>query len=290
MKLSKHADMWLLQYFRLLRFYLSSASFNNPIVFDDAPPAATTTHSFLIFTAADSGYLNRFLRPFARSAVAHVRNPRLHIHLYNPQAADFEFLDAVRQELPGLTLTSSHETFAPESRELKSAASRQQSWKSLYICTSRFLAANAVQKKFSVSMLITDIDILFNGDIEGRLGRETDVALQLRPDERNMCKRTLGGVVYVSARTTGREFLSRVSSDISRFLAAGFYWFAFDQLALYRAVKSMPRDAFENRFSALSGSDISFDLGRGGLILFPKGKLKDQQEFADLAKGYTETR
>ena len=244
----------------------------------------------MIFTAADSGYLQRFFRPFCRSAAAHIQAPRLHIHLYNPGPEDFRLLEGLREELPLAALSWSHETFSAEEREKRSPSSSQQSWKSLYICSSRFIAAAAAQEKFGLPVLITDVDVLFNGDVTQRFGKETDVALFLRPEERNLCKRALGGMVYASARPAGKEFLAHVAKDVSRFLAAGFYWFAFDQFALYRAVRALPAEIRSSHLSQLTMRDMSLDLDPDGLILIPKGKAKDEESFIALSARYASER
>lgn len=289
MKFSKELDLRLIQYLRLIRFQFHFRRHRNAILFDDDGADIHEQQSrLMIYTAADSTYLQKFFKPFVKSANAHMRAPRIHIHLYNPQPADFTLLNSVRKDMARLALSWSHENFSAQALEQRSQSSNQQSWKSLYICTSRFIAAEIVQKKFGLPLLITDVDILFNGNVEERFSGAIDVALMLRPEERNICKRTLGGIVYVSARVAGRNFLARTAGSISRFLAAGFYWFAFDQLALYRAVRAMPKDSFATGFSPLTHHDISFDMDQDGLILFPKGKIKDQQEFADLVHSYSE--
>lgn len=287
MNRSKDIDLRFFQYVRLLRFKLSFRQHQKAIVFGERPqPAAEASSPLMIFTAADSGYLQRFLQPFCRSAAAHMHAPRIHIHLYNPGPEDFGLLEGMRKELPLVALSWSHETFSPEERERRSPSSSQQSWKSLYICCSRFIAAAAAQEAFRLPVLITDIDVLFNGDVTKRFGKDTDVALFLRPEARNLCKRALGGMVYASCSPAGKQFLAHVAKDVSRFLAAGFYWFAFDQFALYRAVLALPAGMKYPQLSLLTSKDMSLDLDPDGLILVPKGKAKDQGAFAALSARY----
>jgi hypothetical protein len=288
MKFSKELDLRFFQYLALARFKLSWRTYKPSLLFDlrDAP-LAEGIGGLTLFTAADSGYLQRFIEPYLLSARAHVTRPRVHIHLYNPEEKDFELLMSMRGELPDMQITWSHEIFSPEAWETRSSSSDQQSWKSLYICTSRFLAAQAVQQRCGSDILMTDIDILFNGDVTKRFCAPADVGLFLRLGERNLCKRTLGGLVYASARPNGRKFLSHVADDISRFLAAGRYWFAFDQLALYRAVLRMPEASRRSHILELTTQDMSFDFSPDGLILVPKGRSRDEGRFAALSKKYS---
>lgn len=254
---------------------------------DRMPPAfGDAKDNFMVFTAADGKYLERFLRPFVGSMMAFVPHPCLHIHLYNPQQKDFDLLSAVTNEHPDLQLSWSHENFSAGDLERGSGASPKQSWESLYICCSRFLAARAIQLETGANLLITDIDILFNGDVRARFNGGIECALRLRPLERNLCRRTLGGVVFVSSGPTGRKFLTTTCDYIERFLTAGFYWFYYDQYALHRAVQSLSKQERRELFSELTPQDVSFKLAKDGLILFPKGKLKDGDSFIDLAKKF----
>ncbi|MBI2717623.1 MAG: hypothetical protein HY245_08720 [Rhizobiales bacterium] len=287
MKLSKRIDLLLLQYLRVLRLALCSARYHHRMEIDRLPPATGIARDdIIVFTAADSEYLGRFLLPFAGSMVVHIPGPRLHIHLYNPQNGDFNLIKSIQEKYSSLQLTLSHEYFASRDFERRARASSKQTWKSLYICSSRFLAARTIQRLSGATLLITDIDILFNGNIKDRFGGGIECALLLRPNEKNLCKRTLGGVVFASANPVGQQFLATACDYIERFLRAGFYWFAFDQFALYRAVRAMSEDERRNSFSALTSRDVSFELAKDGLILFPKGKLKDEEAFANLARTY----
>ncbi|WP_210880184.1 putative nucleotide-diphospho-sugar transferase [Roseovarius autotrophicus] len=287
MKFRKRVDLWFLQYLRLFRLAQASRRLKLADTFIDFPQSLPTgTLPFVIFTAADSLYLHRFLVPYCASIMAHVAAPHLHLHLYNTKDEDLELIRKTRQAFPDLTISWSLEYFYPLEWEKRAQSSERQSWKSLYICTSRFIAADEFQKRSGCNLLITDIDILFNGDVSSRFTDKIDVSMMLRLKQRNICKRTLGGVIYVSATKVGRTFLSQTALEVRRFLSAGFYWFAFDQLALYRAFKSMSKDAIRSGFSPLTDSDITFDMHRDGMILFPKGKIKNSQEFVDRVKSY----
>lgn len=287
LKFSKKVDFWLLQHVRALRLKFCFARYPHHIEIDVAPPSAGVSRDdVMVFTAADSVYLGRFLRPFAGSMVAHVPRPRLHVHLYNAGSNDFALLKSVQQQYPEMQLTWSHETFSADDFARRATASPQQVWKSLYICCSRFLAAQTLQKLTGASLLIIDIDVLFNGNIKERFTGDVACALLLRPDERNLSKRTLGGVVFASSSPAGRKFLAHTCGYIERFLAAGFYWFAFDQYALFRAVQAMPEKERQTQFSPLTQRDVSFEFAEDALILFAKGTLKDEEEYSNLARAY----
>jgi len=257
---------------------------------DVSPPAGLHRTDVIVFTAADSVYLGRFLMPFVGSLVAHNAEPRLHVHLYNPTASDVALLQRVRQQYPEVQLTSSHETFSDDDLARRAKASPKQLWKSLYICCSRFLAARVLQQRTGASLLIVDIDILFNGNIEERFSGDIACALMLRPQESNLSKRALGGVVFASGSAAGQSFLARACDDIERFLAAGFYWFAFDQYALYRSVQRIRASERRNLVSLLTEHDVSFDFVGDALIFYPKGALKHENEYSSLAGAYGEKR
>lgn len=247
-------------------------------VSERAPPSTAALP--LVFTAADEVYFRRYCPSFVKSLVKHVSSPRLHVHLYNPTASVKEQLQALQREYPTLDLSWTAEEFNPETFERKTKASRKQSWKSLYICCSRFLAAREVRKHLKSPLLIIDVDVLFNGEIAQRFGEGIDFALMKRFAEKKVCKRTLGGVVYVSSSQAGQDFLDHTCTSIGKFLARRRYWFAFDQYALYEAVRYMEAHGRATGFSDLSEKDVSFDLAPDSLILFPKGKAKAQDKFS----------
>jgi len=290
LKIYKRIDFWMLQHLRALRLKFCFARYPHHIEIDVPPSEGISRDDVMVFTAADSVYLGRFLGPFVGSMVAHVPSPRLHVHLYNPNGGDFALLKSVQQQYPAMQLTWSHETFSADEFARRANASPRQMWKSLYICCSRFLAARTLQKQTGASLLIIDIDILFNGNIRERFTDDIACALLLRPDESNLSKRTLGGVVFASASPVGQAFLSRACDYIERFLAAGFYWFAFDQYALFRAVQAMSEKERFNQFSPLTQRDVSFEFAKDALILFAKGTLKDEEEYSNLAGRYAEKR
>lgn len=185
-----------------------------------------------------------------------------------------------------MRLSWSHESFSADEFARRASASPRQMWKSLYICCARFLAARAVQQRTGASLLIIDIDILFNGNVRQRFTGDIACAVLLRPHENNLSKRTLGGVVFASASPVGQAFLSRACDYIERFLAAEFYWFAFDQYALFRAVKTMSKKERRSHFSPLTQRDVSFEFAEDALIYFAKGTLKDEDEYSNLADTY----
>src|SRR5213592_2104517 len=104
-KISKRLDHWLLQHLRVLRLGLCFARYRHHIEIDRLPRSTESAgDEIVVFTAADSGYLDRFLRPFVGSLVTHVPDPRLHVHLYNPQNSDLELLRSVQQQYSNLQL------------------------------------------------------------------------------------------------------------------------------------------------------------------------------------------
>ena len=134
MKTSKELDLRIIQYLRLMRFKGAWRQHRSAITFS-VPPVPSGARSFTIFTAADSTYLRKFLRPFALSALAHIAKPYIHIHLYNPQKTDIELIENLRKEMHDAELSWSQESFSPEVRERFSSSSGQRSLmeKSLYL-------------------------------------------------------------------------------------------------------------------------------------------------------------
>ncbi len=287
-KVKKSLEFKFLQHVRVVRTRYSFRRFRPRVSimqFASAKPdsASAAENGLTVFTAADAAYLARFGTAFVGSLVQHVAAPKLHVHLFNPDASSIAQLQSLAETHPALTLSWTTEEFSAEPLERRSPAGRKQSWKSLYICSARFLTAKSVQDTLGTSLLIMDIDVLFNGDVAHSFSGDVDYALMPRFNEKNLCKRTLGGVVYVSSRPSGRAFLAHACKYIERFLGRKRYWFAFDQLALYQALKHMKARELLRGYKPLTAQDVSFDLAPDALILFPKGKAKGQDKFARIS-------
>lgn len=273
-------ELRLLQHIRSLRIGLTSRRFRHFIskVQTIGGDSTAVADDLTVFTAADPIFLGRFGKTFITSLVRHVPDPRLHVHLYNPDSSSVALLKELASESPTLTLTWSSEQFVAGSWEIVSKAEARQSWKSLYICCSRFLAARQVQAELRTPMLIADIDILFNGDVKERFGANVDYALMLRTDEEDLTRRAFGAVVFVSYSAIGRMFLEYVCLHVSKFLAKGNYWAAFDQYALYRAARQMSGHSVPDGQAMLTVSDVNVDPGSNPLILIQR-EIKSQFTF-----------
>src|SRR5262249_2374680 len=156
----------------------------------------------------------------------------------------------------------------------------------LYICCTRFLAARSIQRALDIPVLILDVDVLFNGDVVRRFNNDADYALLRRAKRCNLSKRTLGGVVYASTSPRGRMFLDQICNHIERFLGSKSYWYCFDQYALYKAFLHMQAHEKLAGFSELTRRDVSLDLAPDAMILYPKGRAKDDDEFTQRTSEY----
>jgi hypothetical protein len=133
-----------------------------------------------------------------------------------------------------------------------------------------------------VSVLVMDIDVIFVGKLDP-IFAGAQYGLMPRLHQSNWCTRTLGGVVFASAKPLGRIFLDHACWRIRKFLTLGIYWFAFDQYALYRALRYMERQDGLAHFRPLNGEQVSFDLEVEAPILYPKGQDKEGEQFKQLA-------
>lgn len=290
MQTRKQIDCYFFQYLRALRHELRRARFAHRISDISYSPGfgearAGAPRPLTVFTAADSIYFTKYARAFAGSLVKHVAAPRMHAHLYNPDAPALAALAAIGSAYPELALSWTTETFSEAALD-KAAKAAAQSWTSLYICCTRFLAAQTVQARLNAPLLILDIDILFNADIRPRFAGDIEYAAMLRLDQCNLAKRTLGGTVFASLSPRGRLFLEQICVHVERFIAGKTYWAGFDQYALYRAYRHMKSRMGLAGFSELTAKDVSLNLGPDALILYPKGKIKDEEEFAQLARQF----
>ena len=285
MSFRKSLDYYLLQHWRAARLELATARLVPRIsaITSSRTGVRGRLQPMTVFTAADAKYLAKYGAAFVGSLVKYVFAPRLHVHLYNPTPSSIALLQSFGSAYPTLSLTWTTENFSARLMEQRSGSGPKQSWKSLYICCSRFLAARSVHNALGTALLIVDIDLIFNGAIANRFGAGIDYAVMRRPHEHNLCKRTLGGVVYAAFTPLGRMFLRETQERIERFLAAGRYWFAFDQYALHLALRHMAKEEHLKGFSEITKEDVSFDLAPEALILYPKGMTKDTREFARLA-------
>jgi hypothetical protein len=233
----------------------------------------------IIVTACDQAYFEKHAPAFVASVSEKSSAAHIHFHLYNFGRAE----DIVRRfdAHRNVTITITHEEIDFDALERRSPSSAKQSWRSLYICCSRFLAAREVMRASNKAVVLFDVDILFNKPIDPFFASlaDYDAALLLRPSERFMNKRTLGGFVYFATSTLGTLFMDTVCGIIGKFLAQGRYWWAFDQLALHKAVARMQaRPAF--RSLELDEGDISFEMSPDSLIWYPKGQRKQSPRFA----------
>lgn len=242
--------------------------------------------SLVIFTAADSGYFKRFGLAFISSLAKQHPSSNVHFHLYDPDPACMEMISEWKSKLPSMRIGYSTEHIPAEALCAAGMSCSKQSCHSLYICCSRFLAAQRLHRDCGASVLVMDIDVIFAGKLPP-LFDGADYALMPRLRQQNWCKRTLGGVVFASSSPLGREFLDYACLHIRKFLSRGLYWFAYDQYALYLALKHMKRRDALAHFRALTDEHVSFDLSADAPILYPKGKRKDGDAFNRLSNDAT---
>jgi len=188
--------------------------------------------------------------------------------------------------LPAIEIGYSTERLPKSALRDPKKSDSKQSWKSLFICCARFLAARHLQQERGVAILLMDIDVIFAGRLEG-IFAGAHYGLMPRLAQKNWCKRTLGGAVFVSSSPLGRAFLGHACRHIRKFLTLRLYWFAFDQYALYRALLHMKRHDGLANFRALTSAHVCFDLSAKAPILYPKGRSKGSKEFELLAKSAT---
>jgi hypothetical protein len=236
----------------------------------------------IVFTAVDDSYLRRFGPAFFGSLAAHMPNASLHVHLYNPTSATIGYLETLAEPHADLQVTWSEEEFNERLLEERSPAGPKQSWRSLYICCTRFIAAYAVLQSTGRSILLLDVDLIINDDLMP-IFDAYDCAFMTRLSNKSSSTRTAGGVVFVAANKEGAAVLAQVCDTIGRFIQTGRYWFAFDQLALYRAYLSIKTKGTLTRFRNLTASEVAFDLTAKAPIVSAKGRLKASSDFVGLA-------
>src|SRR5438477_120886 len=83
-------------------------------------------------------------------------------------------------------------------------------------------AARHLQQERGVAILLMDIDVIFAGRLEG-IFAGAHYGLMPRLAQKNWCKRTLGGAVFVSSSPLGRAFLDHACLHIRKFLTLGLY-------------------------------------------------------------------
>ena len=232
----------------------------------------------IIFTACDKGYFEKYAPSFVASISQQASFADVHFHLYNFDACD-DILGFSRAH-KNVTITVTREEVDFTALEQQDRSAPKQSWRSLYICCSRFLAAREVMKASGRPILLLDVDVLFSRPIQSFFGTllNSDAALVLRSGEPYMNRRTLGGIVYCSSGELGTQFMDTVCDIIGRFFSRRRYWKAFDQLALYKALTRMrARPGF--RLLELGPNEISFDMNPYSVIWYPKGRRKDSDDF-----------
>jgi hypothetical protein len=258
----------------------STPTRHTPKWIDWHPPAAGGGR--VVFVAADTDYFRRFGAGFLASLVRQDPVVTVHFHLFDPDQECLETLDRWKSQLPLAKIGYSREALPGNVLLDPKPSQAKQSWKSLYICCSRFLAAQHLQRSYGVSVIVMDIDVIFAGR-PAAIFEGAQYGLMPRLAQKNWCKRTLGGVVFASSAPLGRAFLDRACLQIEKFLSLGLYWFAFDQYALYRALSYMKRRHGLAGFRALTHEHVSFDLAAQAPILYPKGRSKESDAFKALA-------
>jgi hypothetical protein len=248
----------------------------------DWQPAAVEPGAITVFAAADSIYFRKFGLAFLASLVRHHPTVHVHFHLYDPDRESLSFLAEWKAQFPAASISHSVERLPALARRALTGTRKKQSWKSLYICCTRFLAARHLQRTVGCAILLMDIDVIFAGRIEP-IFAGSDYGLMPRPTQQNWCKRTLGGVVFARPSPLGQAFLDHACLQIGKFLTRGRYWFAFDQYGLYRALLHMKRRDGLAHFCALTDRHVSFDLAAEAPILYPKGRSKEGEAFSALA-------
>ena len=189
----------------------------------------------IVFTAADAGYVERFVDMLAGNLAAQAPGIGLHLHVVNPTAASDAKLARVRDLTQGhLDLAVTRErvdlsSYAPDGADAFYAAKT-------YFSCARFLALPHLMRRYRRPILVCDIDLVSTRDprawLDDLAAVDAGANVKIRYDFAN---RLLATLVYFGDTPTGLRYADLVAGYCRHFLERRQASWTIDQVALHAA-------------------------------------------------------
>jgi hypothetical protein len=221
----------------------------------------------VIFCGADKGYLLRFARPLATSVAVASDRAHLHLHLFGkPDEEVSHFCDALADRMGQGRFTLSWEDC-----DLGSMSRRRQI---MYFETVRFARLAEIAAIGSATFIAMDVDAIFLQPLDRLLTlcAGSDVAIRLRPRERNPAKKVRAALLYLVPTAAARAFLAHA---VDRMLV-GLFHGPEDEYPDQRAIAEALRRSRGLKLTPLPPEALSSE--REDVIVFTgRGKVKDAE-------------
>gem|GEM_PF-6411730 len=287
MKFTKYAQKcWMLIYYAWLRIRLSLAPGHHRRQAIRLPPVegripARPDTPLLFFAAADHRYFDKYGRSFIGSLLAHQRVPSVHIHLFNPQAKQLEYLQQLATSAPDLRLS-----YSWEHADLQPLPTPRRG---RYYYSMRFVRMDQLMRQTGADCLCLDIDTLLVKPAEELMSalRDCDIAFYPRFGRFGIDTKLLAGTLFLRYAPLSVQLLSRIADKISRFIRGGQVLNKLDQIVIYDEFKRFSKRESGLRFKPLDESVIDTGFTDSGIIWYPKGQSKNDALYEEKRRRYS---
>jgi hypothetical protein len=235
----------------------------------------------LFFAAADNRYFEKYGRSFLGSLIEHQNVPCVHIHLFNPQADQLDYLQRLAGSDQRLRLSFTWEDVdlqpLPEARRGR------------YYYSVRFVRMAHIARQAAANCLCLDIDVLLVRPVEELLAvlHDCDIAFYPRFERFGIDTKLLAGTLFVRHAPAPGRLLSNIATRISRFVTSGFVLNKLDQIVIYDEFRKLRKQEADLRFKALDQQVIDTQFTDTGIIWYPKGQSKNDSLYEDKRQHYS---
>lgn len=240
-----------------------------PPVEGSFPEGGTISDGAVLFTACDPVYARDYALPLLRSVAANAPGMPAHLHIFNPDSALSQSIDAVRAAHPDLALTVTGE--AADGADKR------------YFSNIRFVRLCQAMEQCGRPFLALDTDSLVLADPNGALAAlPGDVAILLRPENMHHHMKVLASAVSVQPTDAGQQFVRRLATFILACWKGGMLPWYLDQVAMY-GIYRLTRLADEPlEMTDMPAAIVDHDLSPDASIWTAKGDKKAGGAFWDL--------
>lgn len=233
-----------------------------------------------IYAACDNGYYLKFGRAFIGSIVTHGGDSPVHLHVVNPSQATLAELAQLQQQLRSNALSYTWET-----ADIKHLSGEEPG---IYYYSIRFWRMSQFVAASGCACLCLDVDALLQASATQLLVslRESDIAFYSRFEKFGGNTKLLAGTLFVNSSTAGKDYVRAVGQQIHRYISAGVLLEKFDQQVLYAEFVRVKRRLPKLAFRSLRYPEIDLDFTAQGIVWYPKGKSKREQDYRIVEKAH----
>ena len=270
---------WLQVLLRLSPGHSRRYSIRLPAIEGQIPARADTP--LLFFAAADSRYFDKYGRSFIGSLLAHQSALGVHMHLFNPEPEQLDYLQRLAGGDTGLRLS-----YTWEQVDLRPLPKPRQG---RYYYSMRFVRMAQVMYQSGADCLCLDIDTLLVRPVTELVTvlKECDIAFYPRFRRFGIDTKLLAGTLFVRQAPLPLQLLTNIADKISRFISGGQVLNKLDQIVIYDEFKRFIKHKPGLRFKPLDETVIDTRFTATGIVWYPKGQSKNDALYDEKRRQYS---